>query len=119
MNLLLHTYNAEIIAEVETAAIVLKSEQDAIHLLEALFESGATKVILHRKNIAPEFFDLSTRLAGEVLQKFVNYHIQVAIVGDFSNLPSVSLKAFIYESNQGRHVFFLESVETALRKLTQ
>ncbi|WP_083996437.1 DUF4180 domain-containing protein [Desulfosporosinus acididurans] len=56
--------------------------------------------------IFEDFFDLKTKLAGEILQKFVNYHVRIAIVGDFSGYKSKSLKDFIYESNNGKDVFF-------------
>ena len=39
-------------------------------------------MIIHEKNITPEFFDLKNRMAGEILQKFSNYRIRLAIVGD-------------------------------------
>jgi len=39
---------------------------------------------LNKSAICDDFFDLSTGLAGEILQKFVNYHVKIAIVGDFS-----------------------------------
>ena len=34
--------------------------------------------------LSPDFLRLSTGLAGDVLQKFVNYGLRVAIVGDVS-----------------------------------
>lgn len=41
---------------------------------------GAEGLILSEADLAPEFFDLKSGLAGEVLQKFVNYKMRVAIV---------------------------------------
>jgi hypothetical protein len=75
---------------------------------------GQRKVILHEKNINPEFFNLSSGLAGEVLQKFTNYRVMLAIVGDFDKYESESLKAFIYESNKGNHINFLSEISDAL-----
>ena len=77
---------------------------------------GARRIIIDRKNIAPDFFDLSTRLAGEILQKFVTYQVKLAIIGDFSD-ASESLKTFIYESNRGNQIFFVPDIETAKTKL--
>jgi hypothetical protein len=118
MNLLLHAGAHEKIAEFTSDGLLITREEDAIALMQELFSTGAQQVILHRENIAPEFFDLRTGLAGAVLQKFVNYHLQVAIVGDFSHITSEALKAFIYESNRGRQIFFVESVESARQKLS-
>ncbi|MDD4645730.1 MAG: DUF4180 domain-containing protein [Bacteroidales bacterium] len=47
-----------------------------------LYYHGFDRMIIHEKNITPEFFDLKNRMAGEILQKFSNYRIRLAIVGD-------------------------------------
>ncbi len=117
MNIVYHTFNNAVIAEATDTGLLVQKEQDSTALIESLFESGTHKLILHVENLAPEFFQLRTGLAGAVLQKFVTYHLQVAIVGDFSNFTSEALKAFIYESNQGTQVFFLDGVDQALTKL--
>ena len=67
---------------------------------------------------AEKFFVLSSGLAGEILQKFVNYHFKVAIYGDFSKYTSKPLKDFIYESNNGNAVFFTETQAQAVEKLS-
>lgn len=41
---------------------------------------GTQGLILTEHDLAPEFFDLRTRLAGELFQKFINYKLRVAIV---------------------------------------
>jgi hypothetical protein len=107
------------IIEVISDDIVLKNEKDVISFIEELTSLEANKIIFHKENIIPDFFILRTRLAGEILQKFVNYRIKIAIVGDFKNISSETLKAFIYESNRGTEVFFLEDVEKAISKLAK
>ena len=49
-----------------------------------------------------------------MLQKFVNYQMRLAIVGDFSHYTSKPLQDFIRESNQGRQVGFWSTEEEAL-----
>lgn len=68
-------------------------------------------MILHQKNITPAFFDLKTKLAGEILQKFTQYQMQLVIVGDFEKYQSNSLNDFIYESNKGKQINFVKHVE--------
>ena len=80
---------------------------------------GATTIILHEENLNPEFFDLKMKLAGDILQKAVNYRMKVAIVGEFSKYESNSLNAFIVECNRGRQIFFVGDRETAVSKLTR
>lgn len=83
------------------------------------FEMGCHKLAIEKEALAESFFDLRTGLAGEVLEKFVQYRVQVAIWGDHSGYASKALKDFIRESNRGRAVFFADSREEALCKLGQ
>ena len=61
------------------------------------------------ERLAPEFLDLSSGVAGEVLQKAVNYRLKVAVVGDVADraAASAALADFIRESNRGELVWFL------------
>lgn len=66
------------------------------------------------------FLDLSTRMAGEVVQKFVNYRLRLAIVGDISArcAQSQSLRDFVYESNGGRALWFVSDLDTLRQRLS-
>jgi hypothetical protein len=57
-----------------------------------------------------------TRFAGDILQKFSNYRVQLAIIGDFSEYQGETLKDFIYESNRAGEILFLNSVESAIKR---
>ena len=72
----------------------------------------------YAESLGEEFFDLKTRIAGEMLQKFSNYRTRFAIIGDFTNVQSRSLQDFIRESNDGRTVCFVGSLDEALLRLT-
>lgn len=85
--------------------------------LSARYETGADRIAIDKKVIAEDFFILSTGMAGEILQKFINYHIKAAIWGDYTRYTSKPLRDFIYESNQGRDFFFVETKEEAVRRL--
>src|SRR5688572_33236175 len=117
MQIVAHHTNriAEIIAE----DIIIHTAQDGSDLLGNVYYQGFESVILHEKNITPEFFDLKTGIAGEILQKFSNYRVKLAIVGDFSKYQSKSMKDFIYESNKGKQVNFVDSSEDAIAKLNE
>lgn len=56
-------------------------------------------------------------LAGEILEKFIQYRIKMAVYGDFSCYTSKPLRDFIYESNHGSDFFFVPEREEALRLL--
>ncbi len=102
------------IAEIIADELVIRTPDDALNLLGNLYYQGYDKIILHGKNIIPDFFDLKTGLAGEILQKFSQYRMPLVIVDDFSMYKSRSLKDFIYESNKGKHINFLGSTDDAL-----
>ena len=104
-------------AEVTSDQILIKNLQDALDLMVKPGLMNVRNLILHKENIDPAFFDLRTGLAGEILQKFVNYRIRLAIIGDFTNITSESLRAFVIECNRGNQIFFVEDIEAAKQKL--
>ncbi|ALJ04850.1 alpha/beta hydrolase [Pseudalgibacter alginicilyticus] len=112
-----HSKSGIKIAEIISNEIIIKTTEDALDLMGNIYYQGYDKMILHQKNITPEFFDLKTKLAGDILQKFTQYNMALSIIGDFSKYESNSLKNFIYESNKGSQVNFLSSVDEALNTL--
>lgn len=102
------------IAEVLSDDLVIDSAAEALDLLGNIYYQGYDKLIIYKKNITPDFFDLKNGMAGEILQKFSNYRVQLCIVGNFINLESKSLRDFIFESNKGKQINFLSSKREAL-----
>lgn len=112
------TVNNIKVAVVSSPDAVITDVQTALDLMMTVkYETSAERIALEKSVLTEEFFILSSGLAGEILQKFVNYHIRLAIYGDFSRYTSKPLRDFIYESNQGKDVFFLDTRETAVEKL--
>ncbi len=106
------------IAVVNNDEVIIKDTQSAIDFaMEVKSETGCHKITLNKSAVVEDFFILSSGLAGEILQKFINYGIKFAIYGDFSNYTSKPLKDFIYECNQGKDVFFVASADEAIEKL--
>jgi hypothetical protein len=95
--------------------IKVENVQTALDLMAtARYYDGRDGIIFHSMSLGDHFFNLRTRFAGELLQKFVNYHMRVGIVGDFSVYDSKALRDFIYECNQGSHICFKSSLEEVL-----
>lgn len=112
--------NGADIAVVSSDRKIIVDVPSALDLaMSVKYETGAEKIVLDKETVCEDFFVLSTGMAGEILQKFMNYHIKVAIYGDYSQYTSKPLKDFIYESNCGRDFFFVTTREEAIQKLTE
>ncbi len=106
------------IAEIQSDDVEIKDVRDALDLMANCDFRGAWKIIIDEKNIDPEFFSLKSGIAGQIIQKFVNYKVNLAIVGDFSKYPGESFKAFVYECNKTKQVVFADTVHEAIRLLS-
>ena len=107
------------IAAVNSDEILISDVQSALDFMVTVqYETGCNRIILNKSAIGEDFFHLSTKIAGEILQKFVNYRVKFAIVGDFSIYTSESMKAFILECNRGKDIFFLPDEKKAIEKLS-
>ncbi len=108
----------ESIVYIESEAVLIADSQSALDLMmTVIYDKGCGRIILDKKAICEDFFRLSSGIAGEVLQKFVNYRTKLAIIGDFSQYTSKPLHDFIYECNRGNDIFFVENLEQAADKL--
>ena len=97
----------------------LSSARDATDIIGDAYGAEVAVIALPAARLTDEFFDLSTRLAGEFVQKFVNYGAALAIVGDISAhvAASTALRDFVYESNRGRHLWFVDDLEALAARL--
>ena len=88
---------------------LLCSERDAVDIIGAALSQRASLVVIPVARLAGDFFSLRTRIAGEIVQKFVNYGLRLVIVGDIARHVEASdaLRDFVFETNRGRQVWFL------------
>ena len=86
--------------------------QDALDVIGAAF-SRADVVAVPARRFDPRFFALRTGVAGEIMQKFVNYRMRLAVVGDISAhvAASTALRDLVTESNRGEHVWFVADLD--------
>jgi hypothetical protein len=101
---------AELIAD----GVAIDTAQDGLDLLGNASYQGVDHIVLYAESLNPDFFDLRTGLAGEILQKAANYRMRLTIVGDFERVESRSLRALIVESNRGNLVAFVADRNAAL-----
>lgn len=114
------TENGVLIALAEGPEKLITGPQAALDLaMTVKYETGSQRIVLPKKLVVEEFFILSSGMAGEILQKYINYQLKLAIWGDFSRYTSKPLHDFIYESNQGKDFFFVATQEEAVSRLAQ
>lgn len=107
-------------AVVNSNELVITDAQSALDvLMSAKYDVGTKNIVIDKNLIVEDFFILSKGLAGEILQKYVNYGGRIAIYGDYSHYTSKPLKDFIYESNKGKDVFFVATQDEAIDMLTR
>lgn len=112
--------NGTELAVVSSEEYIITDTQSALELaMTVKYETNAENIIMNKNAVCEDFFILSTGMAGEILQKFMNYHIKLAVYGDYTGYTSKPLKDFIYESNQGKDFFFVATIEEAIQKLTE
>jgi hypothetical protein len=99
----------------------LRTYNDAVELVGKSFENRATLIVIPVECLDDEFFQLKTRVAGELIQKFVQYRRHLVILGDISHhlAESSALRAFVAESNRGKEVWFLASLEELDNRLAR
>lgn len=107
------------VAVVRSDELFITDVQSALDLIKTVkYETGCTNIAINKEAIVNDFFVLSTCLAGEILQKFINYGVRFAVYGDFSKYTSKPLKDFMYESNKGKGIYFQPTVSLAVEKLS-
>ncbi len=112
--------NGIVCAVVNSETLVITDAQSALDvLMSAKYDVGTKNIVIDKKLIVEDFFILSKGVAGEILQKYINYGGRIAIYGDYTHYTSKPLKDFIYESNKGKDVFFVTTQDEAINMLTR
>lgn len=85
------------------------TDLDAGDLVGAALTHGAELLVVPAARVAAEFWTLRSGVAGDVLQKLVNYRVRLAVVGDITAPveASTALRDLVRESNRRRDAWFL------------
>lgn len=110
-----HQNNTLKSAEIVSNDLIISTIEEGANLMADLYYQGYDRIIIYEHNIIPEFFDLKSKMAGEILQKFSNFRMKLAIVGDFSSHNSKSFTDFKYESNNTKDLHFALSLDEVLK----
>ncbi|MGW7201817.1 DUF4180 domain-containing protein [Streptomyces chryseus] len=92
---------------------LIGGERDALDLIGDAGYQGAQWVVIPAGRFSEAFFQLRTRVAGDIVQKFANYRLGMVVLGDISHhtAESPSLRDFVRECNRGRQAWFLTDIE--------
>ncbi|HKL86097.1 MAG TPA: DUF4180 domain-containing protein [Treponemataceae bacterium] len=107
-----YRFNGVSVIEIIDDGIVLDGLQD---LLDIVSDYSIKKIIFRKHNINENFFKLETGFAAEILKRITAYKISIGIVGDFEEIENISLRDFIYESNEEKQMLFKKTVKEVLR----
>jgi hypothetical protein len=104
----------------DAAGASIGAARDALDLLTEAFAQRASVIVVPIERLDPAFFRLRSGLAGEFVQKVINYRIKLAVIGDMSAhiAASDALRDFVRESNRGRDLFFLPDLDALVAKLS-
>ncbi|MFF3287371.1 DUF4180 domain-containing protein [Streptomyces sp. NPDC003023] len=97
----------------------LRDERDATDVIGEGMYQGASWVVVPVERLTDDFFRLRTRVAGDIVQKFANYRMKLAVVGDISrHLESgTALRDFVRESNRGTQLCFAPDMDALRARL--
>lgn len=89
-----------------------ETDRDAVELISEALQLDARLIVIPVERFGEDFFRLRTRIAGEIVQKFVQYRQLLAIVGDISKHTDASsaYAAFVTEANAGRDIWFVRDL---------
>ena len=105
------------VAICESDGVIIYDGQSALDFFINIgYEYDCRNIVINKAAISEDFFRLSTGIAGEIAQKFVNYGYRLAITGDFSHYTSKPLRDYIYESNNGKHLYFVADENAAVER---
>lgn len=91
----------------------ISSEQDVLDVISVCFETGINSIIMDGEILSDEFYDLSTKLLGIALQKFINYRVRIAFIIDEEKALSDRFKELVSELNKAANFRVCYTVENA------
>jgi hypothetical protein len=99
----------------------ISTPDDASDLVGTAWSHNASMIAVPVERLDPEFFRLRSGIAGEITQKLVNYRLRHAVLGDITKQvkASAALRDFVWESNVGEHVWFVDDEAALAEKLAQ
>ncbi|MBN1424043.1 DUF4180 domain-containing protein [Candidatus Fermentibacteria bacterium] len=90
---------------------------DPSSIVAQCIEQDTRSILLDQDALPPAFFDLSTGIAGELMQRLTTYGIQMASVVPNVSAHSQRFQEFAREANRGHQFRFFPKREAAIQWL--
>lgn len=105
--------------EVISGDTPIATENDALQLVALGAENNTDLLMIHYGALAEDFFNLKTKTAGNILQKFINYRIKAVAVIPKEIIQKGRFREFVLEINKGQSFRVYETREAAETWLLQ
>lgn len=98
---------------------LLASPGDSNDFIGEAWSVSADLLAIPIERLGPDVLNLRTRVGGEIFQKFANYRLRCAIVGDISAAleGSGALRDFVREANDGPALWFVPDIDQLRARL--
>lgn len=94
------------------------NESQLNDLVSMCYYHDASLILLDQDNLADEFFNLRSGLAGSAMQKLANYQVRVAVLLPADAVHNERFRELMYEMNQSNHFRFYHNKTEAEAWLT-
>ena len=99
--------------------VVITDAASALDLMMTIkYETGCSRIAIEKACVDEPFFILSTQLAGEILQKFINYQAKLQSMATIPSIQVSRSRTLSMRSNKGNDFFFVATQDEAVEKLS-
>lgn len=96
----------------------IAGESDALELIGFCGENETDRLLVYAENLTADFYDLQTRVAGDILLKMSNYQIKLAAVISSEKIGNGKFHEMVLETNRGREFQVFSTRDEAVAWLT-
>ncbi len=119
MNYQIINFNNKKYLEFISTPTPIRSESDALEMVALCGENDTHLLMIHYAALSEDFFKLKTKVAGNILQKLMNYHIKAVAVIPNEIIQKGKFRDLALEMNKGHHFRMYETREEAETWLLQ
>lgn len=101
----------------DRAGPLLGDEAGALEVIGNTYGTEVDVVAVPVERLDPAFAQLSSGVAGAVVQKFVNYRLRLVVVGALDG-TSGPVEDWVREANKGRELWFVADLDELERRLS-